>query len=69
MGRGNLHVSPVMPIQDPLLFTTANRRISKCFELSTMKIALQSECDGKNLYWETHVLLEDILSKPASMLI
>ena len=56
-------------IQGRLLFTAAHRRISKCFELTTMIIALWSKCDGNILRWETHVLVEDILSKPASMLI
>ena len=54
-------------IQGRLVFTTAHRRISKCFELSIMELALQYECEGKGLEWETHVLVEDILSKPASM--
>ena len=54
-------------IQGRLLFTTAHRLISKCFELSTMEIEVLSECDGKYSDWRTHVLVEDILSKPASM--
>ena len=54
-------------IHGRLLFTTAYRRISKCFELSTMRIGLRSECDEEDLDWDTYVLVRDILSKPASM--